>query len=74
MEQTYAIGQKVECRDVNDPSLWRPATIRQFAAYRGREGYYIAWTDIDWAGNPPGAGTPSSGGWTYLACMRPVTP
>jgi hypothetical protein len=66
---TYQVGDQIECRDID--TRWRPACVVRLAPYRGRPGYYIDWTDIDWTkARQNDAPRPSSGGWTYELCMR----
>lgn len=68
----YAVGQRIECRDPAS-SKWRPAYVPRLAPTKGRPGYYIGWTDIDWKAAQQSCTSPSSGGWTYEACMRQAT-
>jgi hypothetical protein len=68
----YNINDLIEARDPAS-GRWREAQVIELAPYRGRPGYYIAWRNINQSrvGDAP---MPSSGGWTYEACMRPLQP
>lgn len=64
VEFAYAIGQRIQAREVNSNN-WCDAVVISHNAYRGKPGYYIQWDPRPYQSHI------SSGGWTYEACMRP---
>ena len=69
IHHNYAVGERIECRDPAS-GAWRPAWVVDLKPYRGRPGYEILWDDLKGIKLEPWQARPSSGGWTYEACMR----
>jgi hypothetical protein len=70
IEHKYQLGELVEVRDASS-NKWREAYVSQLKPYRGKSGYYVTYHPLPKYDPANGVfHSPSTGGWTYEACMR----